>query len=80
MIYLTSKELMAQIEHIIKLKSIPKKEIAQKMNVSQQTISKILGSNNPKYLTLLQLCEALDICMDIKFVDKKFALEKDDTI
>ena len=70
MVY-TSKELMAEIRHIMILKDIQMKELAVLMDTTQQNISNIFRNANPKYSTLLQICEVLNIDMDIEFVDKK---------
>lgn len=70
MVY-TSKELMAEIRHIMILKDIQMKELAVLMDTTQQNISNIFRNANPKYSTLLQICEVLNLDMDIEFVDKK---------
>lgn len=70
MIYNTPKELLSEIKHIMDLRDIPMKDLASRLNVSQQTVSKIFGKSNPQLFTVLQICEALNIAMDIKFVDK----------
>lgn len=80
MIYPSVNELMAEIEHICKLIGISQKELAQKMHIAQQNVSHIFSNNNPSYMALLYLCDDLDVCMDIKFVDKKFTEKKDDII
>lgn len=71
MIYHTSKELLSEIKHIMDLRDIPMKELATRLNVSQQSISKIFKNANPQLSTVIQICNALRISMDIKFVDKK---------
>ena len=70
MVY-TSKELMAEIRHIMILKDIQMKELAVLMDTTQQNISNIFRNANPKYSTLLQICEVLNLDMNIEFVDKK---------
>ncbi|MCC2879473.1 helix-turn-helix transcriptional regulator [Enterocloster sp. OA13] len=71
MIYNTPKELLSEIKHIMDLRDIPMKDLASRLNVSQQTVSKIFGKSNPQLSTVLQICEALNIAMDIKFVDNE---------
>jgi transcriptional regulator with XRE-family HTH domain len=67
----TPKELMAEIRRIMILKDIQMKELAALMGTTQQNISNIFRNANPKYSTLLQICEVLNLDMDINFTDKK---------
>lgn len=71
MIYNTPKELLSEIKHIMDLRDIPMKDLANRLNVSQQSVSKIFGKSNPQLATVLQICDALNICMDIDFVNKR---------
>ncbi len=70
MVY-TPKELMAEIRRIMIVKDIQMKGLAALMNTTQQNMSNIFKNANPKYSTLLQICEVLNLDMDIEFVDKK---------
>lgn len=70
MVY-TPKELMAEIRRIMIVKDIQMKGLAALMNTTQQNVSNIFKNANPKYSTLLQICEVLNLDMDIEFVDKK---------
>ncbi len=67
----TPKELMAEIRRNMILKDIQMKELAALMDTTQQNISNIFRNANPKYSTLLQICEVLNLDMDINFTDKK---------
>ncbi len=67
----TPKELMAEIRRRMILKDVQMKELAALMNTTQQNISNIFRNANPKYSTLLQICEVLNMDMDITFTDKK---------
>lgn len=67
----TPKELIAEIRHKMNLKDIQMKELAARMNTTQQNMSNIFKNANPKYSTLLQICDVLDLDMNIEFVDKK---------
>lgn len=67
----TPKELMAEIRHKMILKDIQMKELAALMDTTQQNMSNIFRNANPKYSTLLQICEVLNMDMNIEFVDKK---------
>lgn len=67
MIYKTSKELLSEIKHIMDLNDISNKELALKMDTSQQNVSKILSGKNPHYNSIIKVCEALDLDVDITF-------------
>lgn len=65
----TPKELMAEIRHKMILKDIQMKELAARMDTTQQNMSNIFRNANPKYSTMLQICEVLDMDMNIEFVE-----------
>lgn len=67
----TPKELMAEIRRRMILKDVQMKELAALMDTTQQNMSNIFRNANPKYSTLLQICEALNLDIEIKFMDKK---------
>lgn len=67
----TPKELMAEIRHKMILKDIQMKELAALMDTTQQNMSNIFRNANPKYSTLLQICEVLNLDLDINLADKK---------
>ncbi len=67
----TPKELMAEIRRRMILKDVQMKELAALMDTTQQNMSNIFRNANPKYSTLLQICEVLNLDMVINFVDKK---------
>ena len=45
------------------------KELAVKMGKSHQSVSQIFQNGNPKSNTLFEICDALDIKMDITFIN-----------
>lgn len=67
----TPKELMAEIRRRMILKDVQMKELAALMDTTQQNMSNIFKNANPKYSTLLQICEALNLDIEINFIDKK---------
>jgi len=79
MIYSTSKELLSEIRHVMYLKDITMKELAHRLNVSQQTVSAIFKKSNPYISTVIEICNALDINMDIKFIDNDSINKNSDT-
>lgn len=74
MIYNTPKEIISELRHIMDLNNISSKELAVKMHKSQQSVSQIFSIGNPKLNSLLEICNALDLQLDINFI-----LNKNDT-
>lgn len=74
MICNTPKELLAEIKKIMDIEDIPMKDLADRMETSQQNISKIFSQGNPKLETFYRICNALDLQLDINFL-----IDKDDT-
>lgn len=73
--YKNGQELLIEIRKIMALNNIQMKELAVMMNKSQQSVSQIFKTANPKYSTLLEICAALNMHLDISFLPK----DKDDT-
>lgn len=65
MICKTPKELMIEIKKYMLSNNIINKDLALKINTSQSNIGKILNSDNPRLLTLYQICDALDLDISI---------------
>lgn len=70
MIYSTPKELLSEIKRIMDINDITMKDLAAKMNKSQQSISQIFRISNPTLETLYNICNCLDIDIDISFNPK----------
>lgn len=73
--YKNGQELLVEIRKIMALRNIQMKELAIMMNKSQQSVSQIFKTANPKYSTLLEICQALDVNLDITLVYKKGDVE-----
>lgn len=71
MIFTTPKEIMSEIKHIMDLKDIPMKDLAKRLGTSQQNLSKIFVNANPKCSTLIEICNALELTLDIDFKKSK---------
>lgn len=72
--YKTPKEILSEIKHIMDLNDIPMKDLANRLNTSQQNLSKIFKVANPRCSTLFDICSALNIDIEINFITK----DKDD--
>ena len=65
MICTTSKEILAEIKKHMDLNDIPMKDLAARMNKSQQSISQIFQVANPQINTLLEICDVLGLQVEI---------------
>lgn len=66
----SGKELMEEIRKIMRLKNVQIKELAVLMNKSQQSLSQIFKLGNPRYSTLIEICNALGLKFDISLEDE----------
>ena len=70
MICSTSKELLAEIKKYMDLHDIQIKDLAVNMKKSQQSVSQIFQNGNPKCSTIFEICEALNISINIDLINK----------
>lgn len=64
------KELLSEVRHIMDLNDIPMKELASKMNTTQQNISRIFRSKNTTCETFFEICKVLNFDIDISITKK----------
>lgn len=69
MVCTNTKELLAEIKKYMMLNDIQLKDLAISMGKSHQSVSQIFQNGNPKSNTLFEICDALNIKMDITFID-----------
>lgn len=69
MVCKNTKELLAEIKKYMMLNDIQLKDLAISMGKSHQSVSQIFQNGNPKSNTLFEICDALNIKMDISFID-----------
>ena len=70
MICSTPKELLVEIKKYMDLHDIQIKDLAVNMQKSQQSVSQIFQNGNPKCSTIFEICEALNVSIDINFKNK----------
>ena len=70
MICCSSKELLVEIKKYMNLNDISMKSLAATMNKSQQSVSQIFNNGNPKISTIFDICDALNLELDINFCKK----------
>ena len=68
MICNNTKELLAEIKKYMNINDIQLKDLAITMGKSHQSVSQIFQNGNPKTSTLFEICDALEIKMDINFI------------
>lgn len=73
MICTTPKEILAEIKKYMDLNDIPMKDLSARMDKSQQSVSQIFQIANPKISTLLEICNVLNLQIDINFKNKSDA-------
>jgi transcriptional regulator with XRE-family HTH domain len=63
-----SRELSEKIKEVIKKKELSQKEVALKAGVSEEQVSRLMnGKNEPLFVTIVKLAEALEIPMEALF-------------
>lgn len=66
-----TKQILLKIKTIITEKEIKKKDLAQKLNLSQSALTSRLNQDNISIEALLEICNALNIDMNISFINKE---------
>lgn len=70
MICNSPQELLAEIRRYMYVNNIQDKELAVMMGKSPQSVSQFFSTGNPKLSTLFDMCKALNLDIDIHFIDK----------
>lgn len=69
MIIDNNKQLLTKIKAIIVEKEVKKKDLSLKLNISQSALTSRLNQKNISINSLLEICDALDIKLDINFIE-----------
>lgn len=70
MICYNTKELLAEIKKYMDINDIQIKELAANMNTNSQSVSQYFKNGNPNCNTLFKICDALNIQLDIRLINK----------
>nr|DAQ24626.1 MAG TPA: SOS-response transcriptional repressor [Caudoviricetes sp.] len=70
MIVRNSKQLLLKIKTIITEKELQKQEVADKLNISSSALYSRLNHKNITIDSLIEICDALDLDMDVEFIKK----------
>lgn len=65
-----TKELLAEIKKYMDLHEIQVKDLAVNMKKSQQSVSQYFNNENPKCSTIFEICNGLNVSLDIDFITK----------
>ncbi len=65
----TSKELLVEIKKYMELEDIQVKDLAVRLNKSPQSVSQYFKNGNPSCNTLIDICNALGLQIEIKKKD-----------
>lgn len=65
MLHQTSKEILAEIKKYMDIDDIQIKDLAVRINKSQQSVSQYFNNGNPNCNTLVDICNALDLKIEI---------------
>lgn len=69
MSYHSSKELLADIKKYMDLEDIQVKDLAARLNKSSQSVSQYFKNGNPNCNTLIEICNALGLQIEINKSD-----------
>lgn len=65
MLHQTSKELLAEIKKYMDIDEVQVKDLAARIHKSQQSVSQYFNNGNPNCNTLVDICKALDLKIEI---------------
>lgn len=65
MLHQTSKELLAEIKKYMDIDEVQVKDLATRIHKSQQSVSQYFNNGNPNCNTLVDICNALDLKIEI---------------
>lgn len=72
------KIVSKNIKDVIELSGVSRKIIAEKLGVSQVSVSNwIIGKNSPDLETLIKFCEMFDVSLDDIYDEKPITLKRD---
>ena len=70
MVCRTTKELLAEIKKYMDLNEIQMKELAANMGKKDQQVSQYFCNGNPNCNTLFEICNGLNVELDINIINK----------
>ena len=69
MLHQTSKEILAEIKKYMDINDIQVKDLSVRIHKTQQSVSQYFNNGNPNCNTLVDICNALDLKIEINKSD-----------
>lgn len=70
MVINNTHQILIELQKIMIEKGIKKKELSDKIGLSSSALTSRFNQDNISINSLLEMCDGLDICMDISFSNK----------
>ena len=70
MVINNTRQILIGLQKIMIEKGIKKKELSDKIGLSSSALTSRFNQDNISIDSLLEICDGLDICMDISFSNK----------
>lgn len=70
MVINNTRQILIELQKIMIEKGIKKKELSDKISLSSSALTSRFNQDNISIDSLLEICNGLDVCMDISFSNK----------
>lgn len=70
MVVNNTRQILIELQKIMIEKGIKKKELSDKIGLSSSALTSRFNQDNISIDSLFEMCDGLDICMDISFSNK----------
>ena len=70
MVINNTRQILIELQKIMIEKGIKKKELSDKIGLSSSALTSRFNQDNISIDSLLEMCDGLDICMDISFLTR----------
>lgn len=70
MVINNTRQILIELQKIMIEKGIKKKELSDKIGLSSSALTSRFNQDNISIDSLLEICDGLDVCMDISFYNK----------
>lgn len=75
MLYASKEQLIIEFNKILLDKQISQREVAQKLNITPQALTKIINKQNFSFNDMEKLLSAVDYSMVVQFVPAESSME-----
>ena len=70
MVINNTRQILIELQKIMIEKGIKKKELSDKIGLSSSALTSRFNQDNISIDSLLEICDGLDVCMEISFSNK----------